>query len=217
MALTLVIGNKAYSSWSLRPWLALKVLDIPFAEKLIPLAQEGTRGAILAEGGAGTVPVLHDGNVTVWESLAILEYINENQALGRLWPEDSAARAMARSMASEMHAGFAALREHCPMNVRRRLEPYAVTPPVQANINRILYLWSEARRLFGTSGPFLFGAFSAADAMFAPVVMRLHFYAQPVPEDARTYMDAILALPATQEWLSAAQKEPWIIASSERY
>jgi glutathione S-transferase len=217
MALTLVIGNKAYSSWSLRPWLALKVLGIPFREKLIPLYQEGSKAALLAEGGGGTVPILHDGAITVWESLAILDYVDENQGAGRLWPGQKEARAYARSIAAEMHSGFAPLRAHCPMNVRRRREPYALTPEVEANVDRILHLWGSSRARFGAGGPFLFGTFTAADAMHAPVVMRLHFYAIPVPDAARAYMDAVLALPAMQEWLADAAKEPWVLPGNEVY
>lgn len=217
MSLALVIGNKAYSSWSLRPWIALKHFAIPFEEILIQLHTPGTRAAVLAQGSPGTVPILKDGDITVWESLAILDYLDETAGAGRFWPKERAARGFARSIAAEMHSGFSALREHCPMNVRRRLEPYALTPAAQANVDRIVAVWTEARQRFGAGGPFLFGAFSAADAMYAPVVMRLHFYVVPVPPVVRSYMDAILAMPTMQEWFASAQKEPWTIAPSERY
>jgi len=213
----LVIANKAYSSWSMRPWLALKHLHIPFAERLIPLRGPEWAPSIAAQGAGSTVPILHDGEVTVWESLAILDYLDATHAAGRLWPKDRAAMGLARAMATEMHGGFAALRGHCPMNVRRRLEPYPPTSQAQTDVDRILALWTRARDRFGGGGPFLFGAFSAADAMYAPVVMRLHFYALPVPAPDRAYMDAVLDLAAVREWLAAAAQEPWVIDDLERY
>lgn len=217
MTLQLIIGNKAYSSWSLRPWLALKHLAIPFTDVVVPMGLPTTRAETLKHGANFTLPILKDGDITVWETLAILEYINDNYAGGALWPQERAARAHARAIANEMHAGFAPLRSHCPMNVRRRQQPYALTPEAAADVARIEALWAEARRRFGADGPFLYGAFSAADAMYAPVVMRLHFYAVPVTGEIRAYMDTILDLAATRAWLADAAREPWVIAQSEVY
>lgn len=217
MGVQLVIGNKAYSSWSLRPWLAMKQIGLAFDEVLIRLQQPETKAEMLKHAPNGQVPVLHHDGVTVWETLAILEYVNETFADGRLWPEDRAARALARAISAEMHSGFGALRGHCPMNVRRRLEPYALTPEAARDVNRIIALMRDARARFGQGGPFLFGSFSNADAMFAPVVNRLHFYALDVPDDIRAYMDTILGLPASVAWRAEAAKEPWVIADSERY
>lgn len=217
MTLKLIIGNKAYSSWSLRPWLALKHLGIPFVDEVVPMGLPTTRAETLKHGANFTLPILKDGDITVWETLAILEYLNDNQAGGALWPQQKAARAHARAISNEMHAGFSPLRSHCPMNVRRRREPYALPPEAQANVARIEALWADARARFGAGGPFLYGAFSAADAMYAPVVMRLHFYAIPVSAESRAYMDMILALPATRAWLADATAEPWVIAESEVY
>ena len=217
MSRTLVIGNKAYSSWSLRPWIAMKQIGLPFDEIVISMHMPGTKAEMLAHAPTGKVPVLKDNGVVVWETLAILEYLNETYANDTLWPKDRAARAHARAIANEMHAGFGALRNHCPMNVRRRLEPYALTPEVAEDVARIEAMWTEARQRYGQGGPFLFGAFSNADAMFAPVVNRLHYYVIPVSSVVRGYMDAVLALPATKEWNAAAAKETWVIDDSERY
>ncbi|HRK24182.1 MAG TPA: glutathione S-transferase family protein [Beijerinckiaceae bacterium] len=216
MSLTLVIGNKAYSSWSLRPWLALKQMGIAFDEVLIPLDQPETKAAIARHSPAGRVPVLIDGDLAVWESLAILEYVNETHANGRLWPQDRVARAHARVIANEMHAGFSALRNALPMNVRRPIGALPMSVAVLADIARIETLWRDARQRYGQDGPFLFGAFSAADAMYAPVVFRFHHYAVPVAEDTRAYMDRMRALPALREWVVAGTIEPWIIADDEK-
>ena len=216
MALTLVIGNKAYSSWSLRPWLAMTHLGIAFEETVIPMHRPETKAAMLANSPAGKVPVLKDGEVTVWETLAILEYLNETYANGALWPAQRAARAHARAIANEMHAGFSALRNHLPMNVRRKVAPLALTPACAADIARIDSMWQDARGRWGGAGPFLFGAFSAADAMYAPVVNRIHHYAVPVSATARAYVDAIRALPAMQRWIADAAAEPWVIEEEEK-
>lgn len=216
MTLKLVIGNKCYSSWSLRPWLALRQLDIAFEEVLIPLDQPETKAAVARFSPSGKVPVLIDGDIAVWETLAILEHLNETHAAGRLWPGDRAARAHARSIANEMHAGFQALRNALPMNVRRPIAPLPMEADVEANIARIQALWSEARARYGAGGPFLFGAFSAADAMFAPVVYRFHHYAVAVSAPVRAYMETIRALPAMQEWVAAGTAEPWVIADDEK-
>jgi len=212
--LTLVIANKAYSSWSLRPWLALRQAGIAFEELLIPLDQPDTRRRVLEHSPAGKVPVLIDGEVRVWETLAILEYLAERFPEARLWPRERAARAHARAVSSEMHAGFAALRQHYPMNVRKRIAR-APTPEVEIDIARIDAMWRDARQRFGTGGPFLFGAFTAADAMYAPVVSRFETYGVTVGPAARAYMDTVLGLPAFKEWVEAAHREEWIVAADE--
>ncbi len=178
----LVIGNKNYSSWSLRPWIALKVLGIPFDELRIPLYRPGSKERILGYSPAGKVPVLRDGDTVVWDSLAILEYLAERHP--QLWPTDRTERAQARAIAAEMHSGFAKLREHMSMNTRKR-------------------------------GPFLFGAFTAADAMYAPVVLRFRTYDVQVRK--QSYMDAMLALPAMREWIEAAEREPESIPEQDLY
>jgi len=194
----LIIGNKNYSSWSLRPWIAMKVHGIPFDEERIPLYAAGSKERILRHSPAGKVPILKDGATTVWDSLAILEYLAERKP--RLWPRDAAERAKARSIATEMHAGFPKLREHMSMNVRKRYPGKGRTPEVLADIARITAIWADAK------GPFLFGEFTAADAMYAPVVLRFRTYAVEGPN--RGYMDAMLTLPAMREWIEASEREP---------
>jgi len=203
----LVIGNKNYSSWSLRPWIALKVLGLKFDEKRIPLYGPGAKEEILLESPAGKVPILIDGATRVWDSLAILEYLAEKT--GRLWPAEAAARAKARSVAAEMHAGFPNLRNHMSMNVRKRYPGKGRTPEVLSEVKRINSIWSEAR------GPFLFGEFSVADAMYAPVVLRFRTY--EVEVDNRAYYDRLLALPAMKEWIAAAEREKESIPQFEQY
>jgi glutathione S-transferase len=198
----LVIGNKNYSSWSLRPWLAMKVLGLAFDEKRIPLDTPGTKQEILRYSPAGKVPCLVDGSLAIWDSLAILEYLAERHP--QLWPADAAERAQARSIAAEMHSGFASLRNHMGMNVRKRYPGRGRTPEVLEEIKRIDALWSQAK------GPFLFGAFGAADAMYAPVVLRFRTYEVRVSN--REYAEAMLALPAMREWIEAAEREPETIA-----
>jgi glutathione S-transferase len=205
----LVIGNKNYSSWSLRPWIALKVFGFEFDEKKIPLDQEGTKDAILAHSPAGKVPILVDGKTTVWDSLAILEYLAERNR--KLWPADAAERARARSLAAEMHSGFPSLRHHMSMNVRKRYAGKGRAPEVLAEIERIKAIWNEARK------PFLFGAFTAADAMYAPVVLRFRTYEVELPRAARGYYDAMLELPAMQEWIAAAERETESIPQLDTY
>jgi glutathione S-transferase len=211
----LVIANKAYSSWSLRPWILMRHLGIPFEEEVIRLYQPDTAMRIGRYSGAGRVPVLVDGDITVWESLAIVEHLAERFPDKAIWPKDPAARAHARSLASEMHAGFAPLRARCTMNIRRVPKALALDDEVKANVARILTAWREARSRFGAGGPFLYGAFSAADAMYAPVVNRFHVYAVPVPAEVRAYMDAVMALPAWQAWEADARAEPWYEAQYE--
>ena len=213
MALRLIIGNKNYSSWSLRPWLAMKVAGIAFEETLISLEAPDFKARITAQSGAGKVPVLIDGDIRVWESLAILEFLAEK--FPTLWPAQEAARARARAIAAEMHAGFVPLRNHLPMNIRRPVKPRVLDDAVAANVARIDSIWSECRAQFGAGGPFLFGAFGAADAMYAPIVWRFHTYAVKVSATAHTYMDAVIGLPASREWREAAREEPWVLPHDE--
>ena len=178
--LRLIIGNKNYSSWSLRPWLGMKVAEIAFEEMLIPLDAPDFKARLATFGGAGKVPLLIDGEIRVWESLAILEYLAEKFPAAGLWPPDAGARAHARAVASEMHSGFAALRSQLPMNIARRVVSRPLDAGASADAARIQSIWSESRKRFGKDGPFLFGAFGAADAMYAPVVWRFHTYAVEV-------------------------------------
>ncbi len=215
MTLQLIIGNKNYSSWSLRPWIALKVAGIPFDETVIPIYRPGSKEQFLALSPAGKVPILRDGAVTVWESLAILEYVAEKFPDATLWPRDAAARAHARAIATEMHGGFLPLRRQLPMNVWRPPKPLALNAEAAASVARIDAMWSDARARFGAGGPFLFGHFTAADAMYAPVVSRLHTYAVDVGAASAAYMAAVMALPAWHEWRAAALKEEWVLEDAE--
>jgi glutathione S-transferase len=209
---TLVIANKVYSSWSLRPWILMRHHGLDFEEIVIPLDQPDTRQNILKYSPAGKVPILVDGDTRVWESLAIMETLAERHPELPIWPEDPAARAMARSIAAEMHSGFVALRKALPMNIAARFAHRERGPEVEADVERITTIWREARSRFGAGGPFLFGAeFGAADAMYAPVVTRFDTYAWPVDPTSRAYMDAVLALPAYREWLDGALAESWVI------
>jgi glutathione S-transferase len=215
MSLQLIIGNKNYSSWSFRPWIAMKVAGIPFDEEVISLDAADFKARVTRISGTGKVPALADGQAQVWESLAILEYLAEKFPNGRLWPADPPARAHARAIAAEMHAGFVPLRRLLPMNMWRPVQKRDLTPEVQANVRRIEAMWTDCRTRYGASGPFLFGAFGAADAMYAPVVSRFHTYAVEVSAVARAYIDAVMALPAWSEWRAAALKEPWVLAEDE--
>jgi glutathione S-transferase len=215
MALKLIIGNKNYSSWSFRPWIAMKVAGIAFEETVISLDAGDFKAHVGPVSGTGKVPVLIDNDVRVWESLAILEYLAEKFPNAALWPADAAARAHARAIANEMHAGFLPLRRHLPMNMWRPVIKRDLTPEAAANVQRIEAIWNDCRARFGKGGPFLFGRFGAADAMYAPVVSRLHTYAVAVGAGARAYMDAMMALPAWCEWHAAAVKEPWVLAADE--
>jgi glutathione S-transferase len=214
--LTIYLGNKNYSSWSLRPWLVLKRTTVDFDEVVIPLYQPGSRETILKYSPSGRVPVLHHGAVTLWESLAICEYLAESFPNFELWPKDPAARALARAASAEMHAGFGALREHLPMNIRSSFPGRGVTPEVQADINRIMSIWRDCRTRFGEGqGEFLFGNFTIADAMFAPVATRFRTYKVELERDADAYCDTIMAMPAMQEWIAAAKNEPMIVEAYE--
>lgn len=208
----LVIGDKNISSWSLRPWLAMRHGGIPFTEVNIRLRQPTSRDAILRHSPSGRVPTLLAEGQAIWDSLAILEFLAETHPEARLWPEAPGVRARARSVSAEMHSGFAALRDHCSMDLLARLPMAPLPEAVAADVERILGLWRDCRRRFGAGGPFLFGAFSAADAMYAPVVSRFRTY---VPDLAawgddgtgQAYVDALFALPAMAEWEDGARRE----------
>jgi len=210
MALTLVIANKRYSSWSLRPWLLLSHLGVPFGEVIIPLDEPTTRARILEYSPSGKVPCLIDGDARVWDSLAIIETVAEWFPDLPVWPEGRAARAHARAISAEMHAGFQALRQACPMNLGRDDRTWKDRGEgALADVERITRMWRETRARFGAGGPFLFGAFGAADAMYAPVVTRLDRYGFAVDADTRRYMDAVLGLPAMVAWTEAGRAETW--------
>ena len=213
MALKLIIGNKNYSSWSLRPWIAMKVLGIPFEEEVVSLSDPDFKARVSKISGTGKVPALADGAVHVWESLAILEYLAEKFPQKNLWPHDPQVRAAARALAAEMHAGFVPLRRQLPMNMWRPVKRRELTPETQANVNRIDVIWTDCRKRYG--GPFLFRGFGATDAMYAPVVSRFHTYEVKVDPAAKAYMDAVMALPAWDEWRAAALTEPWVLAEDE--
>jgi glutathione S-transferase len=215
MSLHLVIGNKNYSSWSFRPWLAMKVAGIAFDETVISLEAEDFKARVMAVSGAGKVPVLIDGETRVWESLAILEYLAERFPAAALWPKGESARAQARAVAAEMHAGFVSLRRLLPMNVWRPVKVRALDDGSRTDLARIETIWRDCRTRYGAAGPFLFGAFGAADAMYAPVVWRFHTYAVEVSDTARAYMRAMMALPAWREWRDAARREPWVLEHDE--
>ena len=216
MTLKLVIGNKNYSSWSMRPWLALRANNIAFEEIFIPLyTGDADKARILGFTHSGKVPALIDGDVTIWDSLAIIEYVAERFPDARLWPEDRASRAHARSISAEMHSGFAALRNECGMNLHRPVGAIPLSADARANVARIQQIWAECHERYGKLGPFLFGAFGGADAMFAPVVHRFRTYAIEVAPDARHFMDAMMALPAFQEWTRAGLAETLVIERFE--
>jgi glutathione S-transferase len=206
--LTLVIGNKQFSSWSLRPWLALKQMGLPFREVLILLRRPETKAEILKYSPSGKVPYLIDGALGIWDSLAIIEYLNELKPEARLWPADRAARGFARAISAEMHSGFAALRQHLGMDLKRAPAKGDWPDEAAADIERVQTIWAEARARYGAGGPFLFGQFTAADAMYAPVATRFHRYRVPLDSGLAAYRDAVLTLPAMREWTAAAEQEP---------
>ncbi len=215
----LIIGNKAYSSWSLRGWLACRQSGLPFEEVVVPLydqdwdkRREGDEFA----PSSGKVPILWDGDAVVWDSLAIIEYLADKVGRARFWPEDDAARAMARSMAAEMHASFAALRREHSMNIRQIYPPVPPSPAVLADLTRMMELWAQARARFGGDGDFLFGEFGAVDIMFAPVCTRIITYSLPVARFAGPYIEAVLTHPFMQDWIAGAQEEEWVIEQFER-
>lgn len=216
MTLTLVIGNKNYSSWSLRPWLAMRQFGIDFNEVCIALYTPESPQQIRRYSPAGKVPVLLDDTLTVWDSLAILEYLAERLPMLPWLPETKAARAIARAICAEMHSGFQALRHHMPMNCRAKLPGQGMTPEVQIDIDRITAIWRECRQTYGADGTLLFGQFTIADAMFAPVALRFATYDIPLDSITKQYVETILALPAMQAWLTAAEAEPEKLPDFER-
>jgi glutathione S-transferase len=217
MALTLVIGNMNYSSWSMRPWLALKAAGIAFDEVKVPLYTDdpADKRRLLHYSPAGKVPILVDGAVTIWDSLSIIEYLAEKFPEKGFWPNDVAARAHARSISAEMHSGFMALRNECAMNIRRKVHVKALSADAKANAERVQEIWTACRKTYGQGGPFLFGAFSGADAMYAPVVHRFRIYGIDVAGTAAEYMSAMQAHPAFQAWNAAAAAETWVIEKFE--
>jgi glutathione S-transferase len=217
MALTLVIGNKNYSSWSMRPWLAMRASGIAFEEVFIPLYTDNKadKDRILGFSRSGKVPSLVDGDITVWDSLAIIEYLAERFPEAKLWPEDRAGRALARSISAEMHSGFLPLRNECGMNLHRPIGAVTLSADARANIARIEEIWTDCRTRYGKAGPYLFGAFTAADAMYAPVVHRFRTYAIKVGPLAQAYMETMMALPAFAEWTKAGLAETLVIEKFE--
>ncbi len=214
----LIIGNRAYSSWSMRGWLACKQSGEDFEELIVPLydeAWEKRREGDEFAPSLGKVPVLWDGDCVVWDSMAIIEFLADRVGADKYWPADAAARGMARSMAAEMHSGFANLRRELPMNVRKNFGSVPLSPDVEAEIVRILNLWAQARARFGGSGEYLFGTWCAADIMFAPVVTRFVTYGVKIPPFAATYMEAVLHRADVVEWIELAQDEPWVIEQYE--
>jgi glutathione S-transferase len=216
MTLKLVIGNKNYSSWSMRPWLAMRASGIAFEEVFIPLyTDQADKDRILSYSRAGKVPTLIDGDITVWDSLAIIEYLAERFPEAKLWPADRAARAHARSISAEMHSGFMPLRNECGMNLHRPVGAIALSADAQANVARVQELWTQCRERYGKLGPYLFGSFTAADAMYAPVVHRFRTYAIKVSPAVAAYMDTMMAQPAFAEWTKAGLAETLVIAKFE--
>ena len=214
----LIIGNKNYSSWSMRGWLACRLSGLPFEEQVVPLYDGDwveRRATEALAPSSGKVPILWDGDTVVWDSLAIIEHLNDLTGNTLFWPAEPAARAMARSIAAEMHSGFGHLREQCGMNIRRVYDPAPLTPEVAADVARILRLWAQARARHGGDGDFLFGAFGAADIMYAPVVTRLVTYSIPVSRFAERYIEAVTAYPFVQDWIAEAQGEEWTIGKFE--
>jgi glutathione S-transferase len=216
---TLVIGNKNYSSWSLRGWLMAKIAGIEFDEIVVPLDRPETLATIRKHSPSGRVPVLLHRGLAIWESLAIAEYLNDLKPEVGLWPPSAAARAHARAISCEMHAGFMDLRNNMPMNIRASFPGKGMTPGVRADIERITGLWRDCRKRFAGAfqkdDGFLFGTFGAADAMFAPVVTRFKTYSVTLDSDADAYCTAVLGHPAMKEWIDAAAHEPWLIDAYE--
>lgn len=211
----LIVGNKNYSSWSLRGWLACKQSGLPFDEITVPLYGEEWDKAKSGDEFApspGTVPILWDGETVIWDSLAIMDWLADKTHRDRFWPKDETARGMARSMVAEMHSGFAALRSEMPMNIKMRASSITISKQTQADILRILTLWAEARARFGKQGPFLFGTFGAADIAFAPVVTRLKTYGVKLPGFAIAYSEAILEHDWMRAWCEAAEAENWSLS-----
>jgi len=213
--LTLVIGNKLYSSWSLRAWLVMKAFGIAFEEIVIPLYRRDSKVRLLEQSPSGKVPLLIDGDLRLWESLAIIEYLAEKHPAAQIWPAAAKARAHARAISAEMHAGFIALRNACPMNLGKCFATKDRGDAVAVDVARVAEIFSSTRERFGAGGRFLYGAFSAADAMYAPIATRLQTYSIVVDSTSQAYIEAVMRHPALQEWCAAAQQETWVIAASE--
>jgi len=215
--LTIYVGNRNYASWSLRAWLALKATGAAFEEVVIPILVPGSKETLLKYSPSGKVPALHHGDIVVWDSLAICGYLADIFPEAGLWPADPAAKAMARSISAEMHSAFMALRREFPMNIRSSFPRREISADAQTDINRVMAIWRQCRNRFGekNGGDFLFGPFTIADAMFAPVVTRFRTYKFDLEREADAYCDAIMALPAMQEWAAAARNEPMVIDQYE--
>ncbi|MFN6934587.1 MAG: glutathione S-transferase family protein [Tsuneonella sp.] len=211
----LILGNRNYSSWSLRGWLACKQSGLGFEELTVPIYGEEwdqvKREMGEIQPSSGKVPILWDGEAVIWDSLAILDYLADKVGRDRFWPKDDAPRGMARAMVAEMHSSFLPLRRQCPMNVRMRHEGLQFSDETTENIVRILQLWAEARARFGRGGPFLFGTFGAADIFYAPVVSRFITYGVPVPGFAQAYMEAVWEHEWMQAWIKASEDEQWVL------
>jgi len=214
--LTIYVGNRNYASWSLRAWLALKATGAAFEEVVIPILVPGSKETLLKYSPSGKVPALHHGDIVVWDSLAICGYLGDIFPEAGLWPADPAAKAMARSISAEMHSSFMALRREFPMNIRSSFPARDITPEAQADINRVMAIWRQCRNRFGEkNGDFLFGPFTIADAMYAPVVTRFRTYKIDLEREADAYCETVTALPAMQEWAAAARNEPMVIDEYE--
>ncbi len=212
--LTLVIGNKRYSSWSMRPWILMKEFEIRFEEIMVPLYREDSKSVLFEQSPAGKAPILRNGDMSVWDSLAITEYLADLYPDLPIWPRDLTTRAHARALACEMHSGFAALRNECCMNFGRAPRSLSLSETARADADRIDAAWRDALARYG--GPFLFGDFSAADAMFAPVVLRLESYMIPMSDEAQRYMNSIKSLASWREWSLSATGEEWRLPQFER-
>jgi glutathione S-transferase len=209
--LSLIMGNKAYSSWSLRPWLALRHAGADFAEVVVPLRQPETKATLLSYAPSGKAPSLRHGDLVVWDSLAICEYVNELFPTAQLWPADPSVRAVARAVSAEMHSGFPDLRKNLFMDVRSRFDRPDRVAAAQADIDRVQAIWTDCRARFGAAGPFLFSAFSIADAMFAPVATRLRTWNVLLDPVSAAYVETIHTMPAMVDWVDAAKAEPWVV------
>jgi glutathione S-transferase len=217
MKLQLVIGNKNYSSWSMRPWVLLRQAGIPFEEVQLKFTDEGKPAGVEPYSPSRKVPVLMVDGEPVWDTLAICETVAELHPEKHLWPEDDVARRVARSICAEMHSGFQALRGAMPMNIRTRHPGKGMTPESRKDIDRVVALWTDCRERFGGAGSFLFGRFSIPDAFYAPVVMRFQTYAVKLPPVAQAYCEAVLALSAVREWIEAARRETEFVRADEPY
>ena len=211
----LIISNKPYSPWPFRVWLLMRELGLPFEEQLVDLGAPGKAERLKAVSPSARLPVLVDGGITAWDSMSIIEYLHERFPDVGVWPADREARAHARSVAAEMHSGFAALRSRLIMNTRREPRAVEMAPPVLAEIERITTIWRETRERFGGDGPFLYRRFCAADAVYAPIVNRFHGYDVSVPGTSRAYMNAVQELPGYKRWVAESYDDPWHNATTD--